>query len=177
MPGKGKYTTYHETDPVKIPRKNYRDSLFKGGPFSGLKAEEVKEEVVNRGNKILRAEAGGGKTSGDSSMFPNGVDLTYSGGGMQYGPANGSVPTDRAGDPMNAFVPDVSSPGPGKTGGLDKDPALNPKKTPEEYKETFDGSYVPSANTRLPKGSVVYEKNVLGESNSFDTKNVEQYPE
>jgi hypothetical protein len=174
MPGKGKYTTYNE---VKSPKKDFRDSLFKGGPFNGLSAEDVKTQVVANGNKILRAGETGGITKGDPNMFPNDVDLSYSGEGLPFGPANGNVPTDRAGDPMNTFVPDVSSPGPGKTDGVDKDPALNPKKTPEDYKKTHDGVYVPSANTRLPAGSVVHQRNVLGEENNFNTTKVEQYPE
>jgi hypothetical protein len=173
MPGKGKYTTYNE---VKSPKKDFRDSLFKGG-YNGLSAEEVKEDVVNRGNKILRAGGNRGMAKGDPNMFPDGVDMTYSGVNLPYGAPDGNVSTDRAGDPMNAFVPDVSSPGPGKTDGLDKNPALNPKKTPEDYKKTYDGVYVPSANTRQSNGSVVYQKNVLGETNQFNTEDVEQYPE
>jgi hypothetical protein len=172
MPGKGKYTTYNAKE-----KKSFLNDLFRGGPYNGLGAEETRERVVEMGNLQLRAGKTGGKTAGDLDMFPKGVDLTYSGRDLPYGPANGEVDTNDAGDPMNAFVPDTSSPGPGKTDGLDKDPSLNPKKSPEDYKLNVGGVYVPSANTRQPAKSTVYSKNVLGEDNKFDTTKVEQYPE
>jgi hypothetical protein len=171
MPGKGKYTTYNSNS---SPRKTFLASLFKGSPYADKGPEQVRQEVVALGNSILRAGETGGVAAGDGQMFPKGVDLTYAGSNLPYGPPDGDVKVDAAGAPMNAFVPDVSSPGPGKTDGLDKVPGLNPKLKPEEYKP----GYVESANTRLPVESSarVYSANVLGDDNLFNTTEPVQIP-
>lgn len=171
MPGKGKYTTYNSNSSA---RKTFLASLFKASPYADKGPEEVRSEVVSLGNGVLRAGAANGVAAGDSQMFPKGVDLTYSGKNLPYGPSDGDVKVDAIGAPMNAYVPDVSSPGPGKTDGLDKNPELNPKLKPEEYKE----GYVETANTKLPAetSAKVYSANVLGDENSFNTTRTSQIP-
>ena len=181
MPGKGKYTTYNSNS---SKRKDFLASLFKGSPYADKGPEQVRQEVVALGNQVLRAGATAvgeltvgpsvGTVSGDGQMFPKGVDLTYTGKNLPYGPADGSVKVNVAGAPMNAYVPDVSSPGPGKTDGLDKNPELNPKLSPEEYKPGF----VESANTRLPieTSSKVHDANILGDGNLFNTTKAVQIP-
>ncbi len=175
MPGKGKYTKYNAPNSNK---KKFLDSLFTGGIFNGKTEDETREMVVAAGNTILRAQ----RVSGDPSMFPEGVNMDYT-GTSTISPPNGSINVDGNGDPMNAFIPDVSSPGPGKSGasatelgelrtdGVHKDASKNPKLDPKEYKP----NYVPSISTKQPAGSVVYQKNVLGEDNKFDTNRSSQY--
>lgn len=201
MPGKGKYTQYVSNDTSK---NNRLGSLYKGGaniepPFRNKDEATAKKETVERGNKVLRATDASGVTAGDALMFPNGVDLAYAGRTSAFGPPDAQHLTTEAdlkragrnesgdGAPMNAFVPDISSPGPGdsqgsditdgpgtlRTEGVDKLFANNPKLNPTEVKKNF----VPGENTRRPAASTVYSRNVLGEENQFNTKNAEQYPE
>jgi hypothetical protein len=178
MPGKGKYTKYNAPN---SPKKAFLDSLFTGGKYSGLDEAKMKEEVVKAGNEILRAPF----VSGDTQMFPQGVDMTYGGSNLTYGPPVGDFSPAKNGDPMNAFIPDVSSPGPGvsgasatelgelRTDGVHKSKERNPSLKPEEYKD----GYTPSIATKQPAGSTVYQKNVLGEENKFDTIKSSQYEE
>jgi hypothetical protein len=93
---------------------------------------------------------------------------------------------------MNAYIPDISSPGPGASGesatelgetkveGTDKSVDRNPKLSPADYLATRGKTFVPgSAGLKTPKetGSRVYSANVLGEGNNFNTTSPNQYPE
>lgn len=178
MPGKGKYTTYNVK---KSPRKDRLEALFPGSddmkhPFAGLDDDQSREEAVARGNNILRAIAfdGAGDNkhtaidgvvdTGDAAL--NKVDLTYQGRYSNPEPPNGEVQTNRPGDPMNPYVPDISSPGPGPISSMPNGPVNvrvdgtdktgNPKLTPKQVKE----NYTPSENTATPTPR--YDSNKLG---------------
>jgi hypothetical protein len=87
-----------------------------------------------------------GIQAGDSSMFPTGVNLSF-----RDAPNLAEVKWDskkfsfdgavtNSGGPANPYTPDVSSPGPGKTLGIDKD--VDPKITVADVKSD---SYIPGA--------------------------------
>jgi hypothetical protein len=207
MPGKGKYTV------LKMNARLAR--LFPGNPATitppflkdngtPMTPQEALEELVAKGNAILRAEASedpqglgqkeGFIYTGDPSWPGDGgrVDVTYRNREGLITPPNGQLTPDKPGDPMNAFVPDISSPGPGPSGesaselgtlraeGTDKTLEGNPKFTPEEYMRARGRDLNPSPGTRRTPagtGSSVYSSNTLGPSNKFDTSKSEQYPE
>lgn len=147
-PGTGRYTTYV---PVASNRNTLLRNLFNArasnnaGVFYGkvdetdnIKAAEAARETANA--KVNGAGVGGvipsdGKQVGDSSMFPTGVDLSFG-----QAPNTADVKWKAAGDPANAYTPDLSSPGPGKTLGVEKD--ADPKITVSDIK---GDSYVPGA--------------------------------
>ena len=179
MPGKGTYTKYSDDN---SPRKVFLNKLFpenpgyKGSAYNHYDNAKAKSMIVEEGNKVLRARY----QSGDPEMFPKGVDMSYGGKYASSTPPNENHETyepTRDGDPMNAFVPDISSPGVGKTEGVEKELANNPKSTPQEYAESIGGSYVEGPGTRMPANARVWSRNVLGEENQFNTTRVEQYPE
>jgi hypothetical protein len=193
MPGKGKYTLFNTNNSRK---KEHLARLFSGGeidsPFAGKDAKESLEEAVTRGNELLRAGSTSGVVETGDSTWGNGtgkVDLTYGGSYSSASPPNGVVVTERPGDPMNAFVPDISSPGAGASGesatelgevkveGTDK--TRNPKLKPEEYFATRGKTFVETAGTKMPKSTSerVYGANILGEENKFNTTSPNQYPE
>ena len=121
--------------------------MFKGdvghfNPFIGLDHVDGTKAANVAGNLYLRAsdEAAGGAMAkkiqrGDIGFFPDGVDISYQGttskisapdkksGGTKANPAGGWF---KVGDPANPYMPDISSPGPGKTEGVEKsaDPEL-----------------------------------------------------
>jgi hypothetical protein len=195
MPGKGKYTVYNTNNTVK---KEHLARLFSGNgnltsPFMGKNAEESLVEATERGNKILRARGTDGfVASGDSQWGTEGgkVDITYRGRLLPYGPP-GEVEIDGPGDPMNSFVPDISSPGPGVSGenaaelgevrveGTDKMLENNPKLTPEQYMASRGKTFVPQIGTTRPSetSQTVSDKNVLGPENKFNTTSPTQYSE
>lgn len=171
MSGKGKYTTFNAP---ASPRKSFLEKCYAGDssvtpPFQGMdqtKAIDPKnvDSAVARGNAILRAAASGGITAGDVGHFPTGVDLSYTGA-----TATVSIPDKVAGsedswkkpgDPANSYVPDITSPGPGKTEGIDK--AVNPKISSADIKQNI----VPGTddNTKNPSdaGTKLYDANTLG---------------
>ena len=207
MPGKGKYTV------IKMNSRLAR--LFPGNPATitppflkdngtPMTPTEALEELVAKGNAILRAEASedsqglgqkdGFIYTGDPSWTEPGgrVDITYRNREGLITPPNGQFVPDSVGDPMNAFIPDISSPGPGASGesaselgtlraeGTDKTLEGNPKLTPEEYMRSRGRDLNPSPGTRRTPagtGSSVYSANTLGSQNEFDTSKSEQYPE
>lgn len=142
-PGSGRYTTYL---PVNSSRVQRLMKLFKGGlsALYGNKSSnsEAAAEAVAVAKQVLNGK-------GDQDLFGNGVDLTY-------GAANGSSPDTttvawtKPGDPANAYVPDLSSPGPGKTEGVDKD--VDPKLSTTDIKPNFDPKN-PSVNTTSPSAT------------------------
>jgi len=163
-PGSGRYTTYL---PVKSLKTDRLSKLFKGG-LSGLydgKEDNAKaaEAAVAVAKKVLDGK-------GDQDLFGNGVDLGY-------GVNNGTVPDttevawSKAGDPANPYVPDLSSPGPGKTDGVEKD--ADPKLAPEDIKPNFDAKN-PSVNTASPAataprlGSTSLGENLQGGKSSIE---------
>lgn len=166
--GKGKYTTYNSANSAK---KSFFEKLFVGNdntasPFRGLDPEESRTEAVKRGNDILRAGATNGVVDTNDLAIGK-VDLSYKGGGSStITPPNtlegaGQVKWTRAGDPATPYFPDIRSPGPGKTEGVDKegDPAI--KTT--DLKPNFDPANA-SDNTLSPAlaSPDLYDSHKLG---------------
>jgi hypothetical protein len=195
MPGKGKYTVYNTNNSSK---KEHLSRLFSGTPgstnppFLGKNSEEALAEAVEIGNNILRARSTDGIIStGDPAWGTEGgkVDTAYRGLYASSTPPTGDFQPTRPGDPMNAFIPDISSPGAGKSGenaseigevrveGTDKLEERNPKLTPSEYLGTRGKSFVPTQGTQQPGnlGSTIFDKNVLGPENKFDTTRPRQF--
>ena len=160
-PGKGRYTTY-------VPTSSTRNTLLwklfnkkapnDAGVFYG--GQEPSNNVAAAAAAVARATAdvtngvGGltpanGQQVGDAGMFPNGVDLSFG-----NAPNLSDVKWRNAGDPANSFAPDVSSPGPGKTSGLDK--SENPELSIKDFKGE---TYVPGApDTGTTSPSTTSEK-------------------
>jgi len=159
MPGQGKYTTY-----VPVNRRALLEKMFKGDddispPYYGMTQDEALKAANKAGDDILRAGATDGYV--DTVTYGAGtgkVDLTY-----QNRVADPTalevenVTWGKAGDPANPYVPDITSPGPGKTDGVDK--ADDPKITITDVKP----NYVKSANTASPsdEAKVIYDNNKL----------------
>lgn len=141
-PGSGRYTTYI---PVKSDRNDRLKKLFSNS--SDIYAGAEKNSDAAAAAVATRKAVVIGK--GDQDLFGNGVDLGY-------GVNNGTVPNttevkwSKAGDPANAYVPDLSSPGPGKTDGTDKDADPGLKTT--DIKPNYDPNN-PSVNTTSPSAT------------------------
>ena len=182
MAGKGKYTTYNTPASAK---KTFFEKLFKGSPFAGMDQAAAMNPAtdgspVKLGNDVLRglnfagdAASGGGTAhvakdgiiDTGTTMFGK-VDLTFKGrGDSQIQPPDThegkDVTWQSPGDPANSFVPDVTSPGPGKVNGTDKD--TNPDIKTTDIKPNFDPTKS-SVNTASPSdtGSKVYDSGAFG---------------
>jgi len=86
-----------------------------------------------------------GIQQGDPNMFPNGVDMTFAGSLLQAPNAPPDVSTVKwtnPGDPANPYIPDITSPGPGLTGGTDKtvDPQISISDIEQPFSAPTDGS-------------------------------------
>ena len=199
MAGKGKYTTYNAPNST---RKSFLERMFKGdvghfNPFIGLDHVGGTKAANEAGNLYLRAsdEAAGGAIAkkiqkGDIGFFPDGVDISYQGktskisapdkksGGTKNNPAGGWF---KVGDPANPYMPDISSPGPGKTEGTDK---LDPKLSVEVFNEkAANDPNGLSVAPRLPgetqnlinptsAGEKLYVANTLGASSELGKSGV-----
>ena len=133
-PGSGRYTKYV---PVASERNQLLAKLFndRAGDKGNIYGKtyqtdpvEAAATVVARATAKVEAGVGGlipkeGKQQGDLDMFPSGVSFQYN---DEKVPDLEKIKWAKAGDPANAYVPDVTSPGPGKTDGTqkDKDPEL-----------------------------------------------------
>lgn len=187
MPGKGKYTTFNT--PASA-RKSFLERLFKGDgtvspPFYGMDQTAALAEANKRGNDILRAGNFAGSTTagndvahvakdgvidtGDSAFGK--VDLAYAGRSDaaaspgQVSPPNTLEGKDvvwSPGGPANSYVPDISSPGPGKTEGTDK--TTNPDVKTTDIKSNFDPAKA-SVNTASPTSTSgkVHQANSIGD--------------
>ena len=146
-PGKGRYTTYV---PVASARNTLLRKLFNNKAPNGAgvlygdpeQTDNAKaaEAAVARATAKVAGGVGGitpedGLQAGDAGMFPTGVDLSWG-----NAPNLADVKWKNAGDPANAYVPDVSSPGPGKTQGVEKD--ADPGLTVTDFKGE---TYIPGA--------------------------------
>jgi len=135
-PGSGRYTTYLPIISEKVVRLS---KLFKGGLedlYNGAKnnGDAAKAAVV-----VAKSEING---KGDRDIFGDGVSLSYA-----DSPNTTEVKWKNPGDPANAYFPDITSPGPGKTQGIDKD--TNPKIKPVDVKPDFNPEN-PTVNTTSP---------------------------
>jgi hypothetical protein len=177
-PGSGRYTTYV---PPKSAKRTFFEKLFKGSnsdstamvgteggapPYLGLDQQEAIAAAATAGNEILRGTTTDGLISGDMGHFPQGVDLSFSGKNSEFQPPNTQEKAEtgqwkKAGDPANAYVPDITSPGPGKTSGSDKD--QDPKITSTDIKPKYVPG-APNTGTKSPSrvSGKVWEANQLG---------------
>lgn len=137
--GTGKYTIYAA---VASAKNTLLNRLFKGNstipnPNQDLvgKETDARLQVVARGEQFLTPA----HTDGDPGMFPNGVNLNFTGdSGGPNPPDLTKVAWTNAGDPANGYAPDISSPGPGRTDPAAKD--TDPKLSVEDLK---GAGYVP----------------------------------
>lgn len=139
MAGQGKYTVYA---PESNSKNNLLARLFPASPTSNFVGKEVdyRQIVVNEGNTRLK----NGLQSGDSYFGP-GVDMDYTGSpDILAGAENAWA---KSGDPANSFTPDLSSPGPGKTDGVDKN--VNPEIKSTDVKPTYVAGG-PNTGTKNP---------------------------
>ena len=178
-PGKGRYTVFV---PPKSPRRSFLEKLFKGTntswapvvgsteqapPFVGLDQQEAIAAAVKAGNDILRGLLTDGVAAGDPGLYPNGVDLTFHGRTADIQAPDTTAGKDglwsKPGDPANSFVPDITSPGPGKTNGLDKDQDPKIKSVDVTGKENYVPAG-PDSGTKSPDDTAqkLYESHTLG---------------
>lgn len=156
-PGSGRYTTFV---PVDSPRNRLLRELFnKKAGDKGIiygdadqtdNAKAAAAAVSRAKDNTTGINPENGHQSGDPDMFPQGVKLDYSGevDGVSL-PNPTDVKWKKGGDPIGAYMPDVSSPGPGITDGTQKD---NPGVTQEEaYADVKGKPFVSDANTASPK--------------------------
>lgn len=173
-PGKGRYTTYV---PVSSPRNTLLWRLFNRkapgdagiiyngqDPFDNRKAAEA--ALATATANVNSSGVGGlspqdGNQAGDLSMFPTGVNLKYTGTSSTPVPNLEDVKWNSPGDPANPYVPDLSSPGPGRTDGIEKD--VDPQIEYKDVKPT----YVPGGsnlNTVSPDASSPTVAGVIGKT-------------
>lgn len=137
-PGSGRYTTYI---PVKNDRNDRLSKLFNKASSNGdiYNSAESNSKAAEAAVSIAKAVFTG---EGDRDIFGKGVSLSYG-----EAPDTMEVKWNKAGDPANPYVPDLSSPGPGKTEGVDKD--ADPELKITDIKPNFDPKN-PSVNAASP---------------------------
>lgn len=172
--GSGRYTRYV---PVDSPRNRLLRELFnkRAGDSANLYGGHDQTNNIDAANAALvRAKdnstglsPASGLQKGDPEMFPEGVHLDYSGIGVE-GNVSPPKPSDvvwkKGGDPIGAFMPDISSPGPGITDGtLKADPGITQE---EAYTDVKGKPFVPDSNTLSPAASSekIAKKLTLGSS-------------
>ena len=154
MSGQGKYTVYA---PLASTKNTMLAKLFSNSPYANFvgKEEDYRKVVVASGNANLIS----GLQAGDS-YFGKGVNLDYSGTPDLNTVAWDSTKSGfndavtNAGGPANAYTPDLSSPGPGKTDGTDK--SDNPNISAEDIKP----NYVPGGPNTGTKNPAEYAKKI-----------------
>jgi len=158
----GKYTTY--VGGVATPAHKLLSKLFPAHPFAtAVTAGDEKaaqKQVIDIATAPVVNGVGGLKPSdgiqaGDLGMFPTGVKLGW--GGSPNVPA---VKWNNPGDPGDAYIPDITSPGPGKTDGRDKvaDPGVGSTDVPHTNQDPA------GQNLRNPSndGPAIYSNNTIG---------------
>ena len=152
-PGSGRYTVYV---PPASPKNEMLSKLFnakspKGDIYGKAYQTSVKDAAAAVVKTATDKDKGllpeDGNTAGDINMFPNGVNINFS-----DAPNLSEVEWKSAGGPANSYVPDLSSPGAGRTQGLDKD--VNPNITAADLKPDYvpgaPGTGTSSPNTTSP---------------------------
>lgn len=176
MPGSGKYTTYAPalTDAHTLLNKLFHSSdAVEVPPTQDLVGKETEARAAVIATATAKVDANGvgglvpsdGVQAGDLGMFPNGVDLSFQ-GTVGLNPPNlppdvSTVKWTKAGDPATPYFPDVSSPGPGRTEGIDKD--VDPKLAVSDVKPTYPNPGT-TEDTRNPIAAapLVYKAATLG---------------
>ena len=139
-PGSGRYTTYI---PVNDKKRVYLNKLFKGGMSALYDGATTNADAAAAASNLFKKKFDSGV--GDVDMFGTGVLMHY-----EEAPDTTAVKWTSAGDPANPYVPDLSSPGPGKTDGTDKD--ADPQIKTTDIKPKFDPSN-PTVNTTSPSAT------------------------
>ena len=160
MAGQGKYTNYA---PISNDKNILLSKLFPSSPTSNFVGKEVdyRNVVVGQGNSLLK----NGLQPGDS-YFGNGVNMDYSGAPDILAGAEGFW--KNPGDPATSFSPDLSSPGPGKTEGIDK--SANPEIKSRDIKPNYviggpnTGTKNPAAYAQRIAAQLLGVPNKLGSS-------------
>lgn len=127
---------------------------------------ETAAQAVIQQNATANVDAAGvggiqptnGFQQGDLGMFPTGVQRGYG-----DSPDVTTVKWANPGDPANPYAPDITSPGPGKTEGLDK--ASDPQITIAQLQEQSTTSDPSGQNLRVPVQSapLIYGNNTIGQ--------------
>ena len=149
MAGQGKYTQYRGNKELK--KNQLLGKLFKD-ENSEKSETEAMAAAVAKAKQFLTPD----HQTADVGHFSLGVDMTFSGA-----PELKDVKWKNAGDPANPYTPDISSPGPGKTLGTEKD--ADPGLKPEDLKPDMvvgaknSGTVVPA---KARKG--IIDANILG---------------
>jgi len=99
-PGSGRYTNYTPLNTESAARYLRRKGIFNDKADGDKGNFGTQAELVAKAASLLEAGAG------DIQMFPSNVDLAYG-----KAPKLEEAQVDRAGDPANPYVPDLSSPG------------------------------------------------------------------
>jgi hypothetical protein len=153
--GDGIHTTYYDgvswsvADREKV-NKDMFEKLFKTSPFVNKGYD--KSVVLDTARKYMFGHKSGyvqgvPASGGVNAMFPNGVNMAFQG----VGDIAKDVVHKVAGDPANAYVPDVRSPGANEDGSVnitpqDSDPKIEFKDIKPNYQVGTDGTRDP-ANT------------------------------
>lgn len=160
----GKYTTYvggSATDAHKLLSKLYPASPFAVPLTAGDEAAAQAIVQTIAVAKVVKGVGGiqpsDGVQAGDLGMFPNGVKL-----GFGDSPDVTQVKWVNPGDPASPYIPDVTSPGPGKTQGRDK--VVDPTSTVPGIIAESTTDDVVGQNLRDPSndGPAIYKNNTLG---------------
>lgn len=151
MSGTGKYTVYAPpaSDKNTLLNRlfNSKDAVQKPLTQDLVgKEEEARKSIVELAKSLLQPA----HQVGDLRTFPEGVDLNFGGA-----PKIEDVKWVNPGDPANAYAPDPSSPGPGKTAGTDK--ATDPQLKPSDLKP----NYVPGAPNTGTKSPAVTNAKIV----------------
>lgn len=162
MSGQGKYTVYA---PPSSAKNNLLNKLF----YSNDSVKKpIVQDLVGKEDDARLAVLAIAKPAlqpavqaGDLGHFPTGVRLDFS-----DAPDLSSVKWTLPGDPANPYAPDITSPGPGKTDGVDK--SVDPQISTTDLKP----NYVPAApgtGTKSPAGVVakLIAANILGVSSKL----------
>lgn len=166
MPGQGKYTTYV---PTASARNERLGRLFKGNstvtnPFADVTESGDQQKAIEQTNArsepLLRPQ----HQEGDAGQFPEGVNMDYSGNANDVSVPNlADVKWKSAGDPANAYMPDLRSPGPGDTSPTSRDD--DPEISPTDIKgEGYTPGQPGVSTTRSPSDThdQIRSSNVLG---------------
>ena len=179
-PGAGRYTTYVPVEATtgdtkryerlaKLFNKNAGDAGVIYGAAYQVDQGAAAKAVVDRatatdGNGLFPKD---GKLKGTPSAINlyGDVDLSF---GHPDNPALGDFKWTNAGDPANGYVPDITSPGPGKMLGTDKDkdPGITPKDVKGNYTPGVIGTGTadPSATSKDVGIAPIGNQLVMGES-------------
>jgi len=140
----GKYTTYvggqGASDSHKLLSELFAVDKTAYPTVAAIQAalpngDEASVQKVVQANAIANVDSTGvggivpanGTQMGDLGMFPSGVQFGFGGA-----PDVSTVKWTNPGDPANPYIPDITSPGPGKTDGIDK--TTDPTPTVAEIK-------------------------------------------